>query len=57
MLTVKDIANNLNIGINQAYTLVRSKNFSSFKTGQKYFIPEDKYQEWINNQISNKGQD
>ena len=54
MLSVKDVAKYLHIGINQAYELVKSKNFPSFKIGQKYFIPEDAFQQWIQTQIDNR---
>ena len=39
VLTVKDIAKCLNIGINGAYTLVREHRIHSVRVGRQYRIP------------------
>jgi len=54
MLTVKDIAEHLHIGINKAYAMVRLKGFPKIQIGNKFFIPEDKYLEWLNCHIRNQ---
>lgn len=39
ILTVKDVAKRLNIGINGAYALVRERRIRSVRIGRQYRIP------------------
>lgn len=39
ILTVKDVAKRLNIGINGAYALVRNRRIHSVRVGRQYRIP------------------
>lgn len=54
MISVKEISNVLGIGLNQAYELVKKDDFPSFRIGQKYLVPKDKFEEWINAQCYGK---
>lgn len=54
MLTVKDIAEHLNVGHNKAYAIVRLRGFPKVKIGRSYVIPQDKYIEWLNNHMKNQ---
>lgn len=38
------------IGNNKLYCMIRSKTFPSFKIGKNYYIIEDKFIEWLNQQ-------
>ena len=54
MLTVKEVSEALGIGRNQAYALVTQEGFPSMKIGQQYFIPKDKFYEWIEENVRQK---
>lgn len=47
-LTVKDVQNILNIGVNSAYALIHSKAFPVRKVGHSYRIPADSFFAWLN---------
>ena len=47
MISVKEISQVLGIGRNQAYELVKRDDFPKLKIGQKYLVPRDKFEEWI----------
>lgn len=49
-LTVKDIQRILNIGVNNAYALVRSNVFPVIKVGHSYRIPRDDFYAWMHRQ-------
>ena len=54
MLTIKDIQNNLGIGKNNAYRLIKSPGFPTIKIGRKYLIPEDEFETWVQNSLHKK---
>jgi len=54
MLSVKEISKILGIGINQTYELVKKEGFPSFRVGQKFLVPKEKFEEWINEQCTRK---
>ncbi len=47
VLTVKEVAEILRLGKNQAYALMNSKVFPSFRIGNKLLIAEDALNNWI----------
>ncbi|WP_409967648.1 helix-turn-helix domain-containing protein [Bengtsoniella intestinalis] len=47
-LTVKDVQQILNIGINGAYALIHSKAFPVRRIGNSYRIPRDSFFTWLN---------
>lgn len=55
--TVKETAQVLNIGMNNAYCLVNSKNFPRIQVGRKILIPKKALEIWLesNNNIMVKG--
>ena len=42
------------MGKNTIYRLVKRRNFPSVKIGGRYFIMEDKVEEWLMNQTRNR---
>ena len=54
MLTIKDIQNNLGIGKNNAYRLIKSPGFPTIKIGRKYLVPEDEFETWVQNSLHKK---
>lgn len=54
MLSVKEVSKILGIGINQTYELVKKEGFPSFRVGQKFLVPKEKFEEWINEQCTRK---
>lgn len=49
-LTVKQLAEYLNISLTKAYNLIRSKEFPSIKIGRTYLINSDLLKEWMKKQ-------
>ena len=47
MMTVKEVSEAMGIGINQAYKLVKQKDFPCMRIEQQYFIPKDAFYNWI----------
>lgn len=47
LYTVRDIKNIFKCGINQAYSLMNSKCFPSFKINKKIYVSKDKLEEWV----------
>lgn len=47
MLTVKDISEQLGIGINQAYALVKTDGFPAIQLNSKYLIPQEEFEKWV----------
>ena len=47
LLTVKDLQSRFQIGRDAAYSLVHSPGFPVLKIGKRYFIPEKKLGEWV----------
>ena len=48
--TVPEIAKLLGIGVNSAYTLVRSKGFPCIHIGRKIVIPKERFNTWLNSE-------
>lgn len=46
-MTVKEVSEAMGIGINQAYKLVKQKDFPCMRIEQQYFIPKDAFYNWI----------
>ena len=51
MLKVTDIQKHLGISRKKAYELVSLKGFPKITIGRGYFIPEDQYKKWINENV------
>ncbi len=47
VLTVKDLCATLKLGKHQAYALMNSKAFPSYRIGSKYFVTEEALKEWL----------
>ena len=45
--TVKEAAKVLNIGLNNAYILVNSKDFPKIQVGRKILIPVKSLEKWL----------
>ena len=54
ILKVSDIQKHLGTSKNRAYEIVKMKSFPKIKIGHRYYIPKDKYEEWIDNNIKRK---
>ena len=52
ILTVKEMASLLKIGITKSYELCRIKGFPSIKFGKNIRIPKEALHIWINNQAN-----
>lgn len=52
-MRVKDFANQYNIGINAAYSIVHIEGFPKIRLGRKLLIISAKVDEWMNNNIGN----
>lgn len=53
-LTVKELAEELNISRNTAYQLADQKDFPSFRIGRRLLINRAMLQEWLNQNASSK---
>jgi len=53
-LTVKELAEELNISRNTAYQLADQKDFPSFRIGRRLLINRVMFQEWLNQNASSK---
>jgi predicted DNA-binding transcriptional regulator AlpA len=51
MLKVSDVQKHLGISQGKVYALIRSKGFPKITIGHRYFIPEDKYIKWIEENV------
>ena len=54
MIKVKDIQNHLGISKTRAYELVNMKTFPKIRIGHRFYIPENKYHEWIEKNIKHE---
>ena len=54
MLTPIDIMNNLKLGRNRTYDLIKLSSFPKIKIGNTYRIPKDKYIKTVYDNIKNK---
>lgn len=53
LITIKEFANEYNLGLNKAYEIAHSEGFPTIKIGRKILIVRNKVEEWINNNIGN----
>lgn len=51
MLTVKDIQSIFGMGKNQAYALMNSAGFPSFKINGRIYVPQIAFDEWVETYI------
>lgn len=52
MLTTQEVADKLNMGINQTRELINRKDFPKVKIStRKWLIPEDSLDEWIHKNL------
>ncbi len=49
MMSIKEIAEAMGMGIHQAERLVKSAGFPSIKIGRRYFVPISEFEKWIKN--------
>lgn len=54
ILTTKQVAERLHMGINQTRDLIRRDDFPKITVGKKWLIPEDALEEWIKRSIYKK---
>lgn len=52
MITVREIAEYLRISLPTAYKLVRLKAFPYLKVGERYVIPRDTFQLWVDQNLN-----
>lgn len=53
-LTPKEAAEELGIGTNTIYNLLKNKDFPSYQVGNKWYVSRKGLDDWIDNQIKNK---
>lgn len=51
LFTVKDIKEIFGCGINQAYQIVHSGGFPKIQIGNKFYIPKDKFEKWLDKNV------
>ncbi len=51
MLKVSDIQKHLRISRKKAYSLVSLKGFPKIQIGRNFYIPEEKYKKWIDENL------
>lgn len=51
ILTVQDVMEHLGISKGKAYKLIQYKGFPKITIGHRYFIPEDAYLKWIDENV------
>jgi excisionase family DNA binding protein len=54
ILTVRDVAEHLGMSENKAYKLIQYKGFPKLVIGKRYFIPEDAYLKWIDENLKHE---
>lgn len=47
LLTVKDLQNNLHIGRDRAYGIMKAKGFPAIKIGAKYYVTPEALERWL----------
>jgi len=52
---VSDIQRILRIGRNSAYKLITANDFPSIQVGKRIIVPIDRFNNWVDNQITGKG--
>lgn len=48
ILKAEDLKDLLHIGKDRAYALMRAKSFPSTKIGKTYFVTENNFRDWLN---------
>ena len=52
MMTTKEVADALHLGINKTRELINRKDFPKIKVGErKWLIPEDAFEEWLHKNL------
>ena len=54
VLKPSEVSKCLNIGRDNTYALMKQKGFPSIQIGNQYLVPEDKLDEWINNNLGKR---
>lgn len=54
MLKPAEVSKYLNLGRDNTYALFKIKGFPVVQIGNQYLVPEDKLDEWINNQLGKR---
>ena len=54
LLKVKDLQDQLGLGRDTAYALMRSKGFPSIQIGNRYYISEEALTRWLERQEGKK---
>ena len=52
LLKVKDIQKILGCGQQTVYDLVKLKDFPKITLGKRYYIPEEAFNKWINDNVT-----
>jgi len=52
---VSDIQQILKIGRNSAYKLITANDFPSIQVGKRIIVPVDRFNNWVDNQLTGKG--
>jgi len=52
---VSDIQRILRIGRNSAYKLITTNDFPSIQVGKRIIVPVDRFNNWVDKQINNRG--
>ena len=51
MLKPAEVSKCLNLGRDNTYALLKTKGFPSIQIGNQFLVPEDKLEEWVNNNL------
>ena len=54
MLKPAEVSKCLNLGRDNTYALLKMKGFPSIQIGNQYLVPEDKLEEWVNNNLGKR---
>ena len=54
MLKPADVSKYLGLGRDNTYALMKMKGFPSIQIGNQYLVPQDKLDEWINNNLGKR---
>ena len=54
VMSVKEVAEFLNINANSAYALVKREDFPSIRIGKRIIVPKESFYEWLNKEANKK---
>ena len=54
MISVKEIKSHLGLSQERVYQLIKTKGFPKITIGHRYYIPKEKYLQWLEDNIKNK---